>query len=99
MSTNINANVLKNFITNQFRADHITQKQAQKYGIDKDTFTEANVDENLYLDIDEILDNADLYEQFATMYVEEKEEKQATKDKEKEKEEQIAVKNKNGTGV
>ena len=99
MSTNINANVLKNFIVKTLGTDHLTEKNAQKNGIDSNKFEEANIDENNYLELDEIIQDADLYEQFATLYVQEQEEETATKDKEQEKEEQIAVKDKNGAGV
>ena len=99
MSTNINANLLKNFIVKTVGTDHLTEKIAQKHGIDADKFEEANLDENNYLDLDEIIQDSDLYEQFATLYVQEQDEETATKDKEQEKEEQRAVKNKNGAGV
>ena len=68
MSTNINANVLKNFIVKTIGADKLTQNQAQKYDIDGNKYVEANKDENAYLELDEILQDSDLYEQFATMY-------------------------------
>ena len=55
MSANINANVLKNFIIKQIGANHLTEKTAQKAGISKDQYAEANVDENKYLELDEIL--------------------------------------------
>ena len=73
MSANINANVLKNFIIKQIGANHLTEKTAQKAGISKDQYAEANVDENKYLELDEILQDNDLYEQFATLYVAEQE--------------------------
>lgn len=98
MSANINANVLKNFIVKTIGAKHLTEKQAQKVGIDANKYEEANIDENNYLELDEILQDADLYEQFATMYVEEQD-KKAEADKDKEKEEQAKVKDKNETGV
>lgn len=98
MSTNINANVLKNFIIN-IGANHLTRTQAQKYDIDDKAFQEANIDENNYLELDEILNNDELYAQFATMYVEEQDKKAETADKEKQKEEQAKVKDKNGAGV
>ena len=46
MSTNINANVLKNFIVKTIGAEKLTQSQAQKYDINADKYTEANTDEN-----------------------------------------------------
>lgn len=99
MSANINANVLKNFIIKNIGANHLTEKTAQKAGISKDQFDEANVDENKYLELDEILQDNDLYEQFATMYVAEQDDKAKAKDEETEKKEQTQVKDKNGAGV
>ena len=94
MSANINANVLKNFIVRTIGAEKLTQSQAQRYDIDADKYAEANTDENTYyLDLDEILDDKDLYEQFATMYVEEKD-KEAEVNSEKEKEEAAKVQDK-----
>lgn len=98
MTANINENILKNFIVKTIGAKHLTEKQAQKVSIDTDKFEEANIDENNYLELDEILNDTDLYEQFATMYVEEQD-KKSEADKDKEKEEQAKVKDKNGTGV
>ena len=46
---------------------------------------EANKDENQYLELDEILQDSDLYEQFATMYVEAKEQETGAAEEEKEK--------------
>ena len=99
MSTNINNNILKNFIVKAIGADHLTSNQARKHDIDIDEFNEANVDENNYLELDEILDDKGLYEKFATLYVQDKEEKLAAKDKEEEKEEQRSIKGKNEAGV
>ena len=94
MSTNINANVLKNFIVKTIGADKLTQNQAQKYDIDGNKYVEANKDENAYLELDEILQDSDLYEQFGTMYVEEQDKDKAAADKEKEKEEAAKVQDK-----
>lgn len=99
MSTNINANVLKNFIVKTIGADKLTTQQAQKNGIDANKFEEANIDENNYLELDEILQDADLYEQFATMFVEEKESDSSEVDKEQQKKEETKVKDKNESGV
>ncbi len=99
MSTNINPNVLKNFIIKTIGADKLTANQAQKYGVDADKYTEANVDENNYLELDEILEDSELYEQFAVMYNEELEQKRETQDEEAAKEEQAKVKDKNESGV
>lgn len=93
MSNNINANVLKNFIVKTIGSEKLTQAQAQKVDIDANKYTEANVDENAYLDLDEIMDDKDLYEQFATMYIEEQD-KETEANAEKEKEEEAKVKDK-----
>ena len=98
MSTNINANVLKNCIIDTIGSTKLTATQAQKYDIDADKYAEANVDENTYLELDEILEDSDLYEQFATMYVEEQD-KESSVDAEKENEEEAKVKEKNESGV
>ena len=95
MSTNINANVLKNFIVKTIGADKLTQTQALKYDIDADKYAEANIDENTYfLDLDEILEDSDLYEQFATMYIEEKDKEREAADAEYEKEQALKVQDK-----
>ena len=99
MSAQINASVLKNFIVKTIGADKLTAKHAQDYNIGKNEFNEANKDENNYLELDEILENSDLYEQFATLFVEDCEKKAEAKDSEKEKEENTKVKDKNGAGV
>lgn len=93
MSTNINANLLKNFIVKTVGADKLTRNEAQRYDIDANKYTEANTDSNEYLDLDEILDDKDLYEQFATMYVEEQD-KENEVNSEKEKEEANKVQDK-----
>ncbi len=84
MSNNINANVLKNFIVKTIGADKLTQVQAQKYDIAADKFAESNQDENAYLELDEILADTDLYNQFATMYVEEQDKAGEVENAEKE---------------
>ena len=94
MSTNINANVLKNFIVKTIGADKLTQTQALKYDINADKYNEANIDENAYLELDEIMQDSDLYEQFATMYVEEKDKESELADEEKQKEEALKVQDK-----
>ena len=94
MSTNINANVLKNFIIKTVGADKLTRNEAQKYDIDANKYQEANIDENNYLELDEIMQDSDLYAQFATMYVEEQDKKREAADDEKQKEEAAKVQDK-----
>ena len=99
MSAQINASVLKNFIVKTVGADKISHDKAEKFDINDNKFDEANENDNNYLELDEILDNHDLYEQFATMYVEEQDRLADEKDAEKEKEENEKVKEKNGAGA
>ena len=98
MSTNINTNILKNFVLKTVGAD-LTAKEAQKLGVENEFYDAAEELDVNTLDIDEVLQNKDLYEQFATLYVAEKEQKAEAKDKEQEKEEQIAVTSKNEAGI
>ena len=100
MTNQINANVLKNFIVNTLGTEKLSKYEAKKYDIGANEFDEADVDENSYLDLDEMLDNDAIYEKFATMYVEERDNKEANKkDAEREKEEEMKVKDKNGAGI
>ena len=92
MSTEVNANVLKTFLSNNLGIRKLDQNQAQKYDIDADKYAEVDKDEN-GIEIDEILQDSDLYEQFATIYLEEKD-KASSADAEKEKEEEAKVKDK-----
>ena len=94
MSTNINAHDLKNFIQKNLNIRELSREQAVKYDIKVDKFSDADIDENNELDIDELLEDKDLYAKFAALYVEEQEKNTEAKDKEKEKEEQTKVKDK-----
>jgi hypothetical protein len=96
MSAQINASILKNFIVKTIGADKLAHDRAQSYGISENEYEKANENDNNYLEIDEILDNKDLYEQFATMFVEEQDKAADEKDADKEKEEKNKVKNKSG---
>jgi len=91
MSTNVNTNLLKNFILEKMNGNGLAKFEARKLDIEDDEFAAADVDENGSIDIDEALEDPDLYAHFATMYVEEEETKANTKDKEREKEEQSRV--------
>ena len=91
MSTNVNTNVLKNFILDKMNGATLAKFEARELDIEDDKFAAADVDENGELEIDEILEDKDLYAHFATMYVEEEETKANAKDKEQEKEEQRKV--------
>ena len=100
MSANVNANVLRNFIVKTIGGDKLANDKTQNYDINNNEFEEADENDNNWLEIDEILENDDLYEKFATLFVEEQDEKKAEeKDAEKEKEEKNKVKDKNGTGA
>ena len=97
MSTNINPQAMKTFILQQLGGNRVSEKQAQKLGIDHNKYAEANVDENKYLELDEIIQDSELYAQFATMFEEEQEAKNETKEEDKDK--KVEVKGKNGASV
>lgn len=100
MSTNINPNLLKDFIMNDLKIGKtLSLKEAQELNIEQDYFNLSNDLDTQEIDIDDVIDNYDLYEQFATIYVQEKENQAQAKDKEQEKEEQTAIKNKNNAGI
>ena len=99
MSNQVNANVLKNFIVRNLGIEKLNRNQAQEYNIDGYKFDVADTDENNYIDVDEILEDSELYEQFATMYIEERDNKANEKNEEREKEEETKVKDKNEAGV
>ena len=99
MSAHINTNLLTNFIKKTIGCEKLSEDKANSMGIKEDKFEEADVDKNSFIDIDEILDNKDLYEQFATMFVEEQDRKASEKDAEKEKEEKNKVQEKSGAGA
>ena len=92
MSTEVSANVLKSFLANDLGIRKLDRNQAQKYDIDADKYAEVDKDEN-GIEIDEILQDSDLYEQFATLYLEEQD-KENSVNAEQEKEEEAKVKDK-----
>ena len=98
MAPEINTTLLKNFFIQKV-GDTMTRNEAQKLGIE-DEFQEAadELDVN-ELDIEDIMDNEELYEQFAVMYTNEQEKKVQAKDEDQEKEEQTQIKDKNKAGV
>ena len=98
MSTNVQANLLKNFVIKTIGND-LTAKEAQKLGLEDEYKTVSEELDVNSIDLNDVLEDTDLYEQFATMYVAEQEKKAEAKDKEKQKEEQTQVKDKNGAGV
>lgn len=69
MANQINTNIFTKFVIEKIGNDKIlTKDEAKDLQIDESAVLEADVDENEYLDLDEILDNETLYEQFAVMY-------------------------------
>ena len=96
--TTINTQQLYQFIQNKI-GDSLTKNEATKLGVEKEyaeTTKELDVNE---INIDDIIEDNDLYAQFATLYVEDKDKTQAAKDKDKEKEEQNKVQEKNEAGI
>ena len=97
--TSINNFVLKNFILDKVGYS-LDLQEARNLGIDgvyNKVANELDVDDGF--EIDDILYNDKLYEQFATLYVTETEEKEETINKEKEEEKLKKVQDKNGAGV
>lgn len=99
MSAQINTNVLKNFIVKTIGADKLTKDQAHKFNVDNKEFSEINENDNNYLEINEILDDSDLYEKFAVLFTEAQDKKTEFANEDKEKEEKLKVKDKNGAGA
>ncbi len=95
--TSINNFVLKNFILDKI-GNSLNLQEARDLDIEdayQEAYAELGTDE---IEIEDILDNDELYEQFATLYVTETEEEEAI-DKEKEEEERNKVQGKNEAGV
>ena len=92
MSTNINLQELKTFMVQDLKIERLTQRQAQKEGIKADDFKEANVDENEYLELDEMLKDPDLYKHYAALYIETKESEEAEDTAEEEENKPVQAK-------
>ena len=74
MSNNINTGLLKQFILKQV-GNKLTSSEAQKLGIEKEYKNAAEEIDVNNLDLDDIVGDSDLYEQFAVLYTEDKEKK------------------------
>ena len=96
MSTNINTQSLKKFIMQTLNVGQkLDSMEAKKLGV-LDEYNNAVGQDEIDISVEDVLDNEDLYAQFATMYTAEIE-KNNEVDKEKEKEEQNKVNEKNET--
>lgn len=96
--TSVNPKQLYQFIQNKV-GNTLNQKEALKLGLEKE-YNEVSLDLEVdEINIDDIIEDKDLYAQFATLYVEDKEKTQSAKDEEKEKEEQNKVQDKNEAGI
>ena len=84
MSTHINENLLKHFIQKTIGPHNLNVDKARELGIDANKVKEADSDGEDDVTVDEILDDESLYEEFATLYVQEQEKEQEAKDKEQE---------------
>jgi hypothetical protein len=98
MSTNINSNILKNWIIKNIGVK-MSSQEARELGLEKEYKDLASEVDNNSIELDDILNDVNMYEQFAVLYTNEKEQSATVKDKEREKEEQLAVKDKNKAGV
>ena len=85
MSTHIDKNLLENFIKRTVGPNNkLDNSKARELGIDTDKVKAADVDESQDVTVDEIIEDSELYEEFATLYVQEQEKEQEAKDKEQE---------------
>ena len=95
--TSINNFVLKSFIMDKI-GNSLNLQEARDLDIEdayQEAYAELGTDE---IEIEDLLDNDELYEQFATLYVTEAEEEEAI-DKEKEEEKRNKVQDKKEAGV
>lgn len=97
--TNINAVSLKKFITKTLGIHELKLHDLNKFDINKSDFSKADVDVNSNVDIDEILENDELYEQFAVLYTEQQDKLAEAEEKEEEKEVKAEVGNNSGTAA
>lgn len=93
MSTNISNFQFLTYVRG-IVGDTLDKREADQLGLDTENVNLEEAD----LDINELINNEDLYEQFAVLYTKEQEKNQLT-DKEKEKEERNKVQDKNGAGI
>lgn len=84
MSTNINTNDLKTWLFKQIRND-LTVDEAKKFGVEKEFETVAEELDVNTLDLDDVIKDTDLYEQFATLYIAEQDKKADAKMRNKKK--------------
>lgn len=98
MSNSINPNQVKQFILKAVGSS-MTQKEAQKLGVDKEYKAAAEELDVNELNLDDIINDKDLYEEFATMCVAGKDDKADAKDEDTKKKEENEVKGKNQAGV
>ena len=87
MSEQVNANALKQFIIDKVGYQPTVKKVANELKLSEKEVQEVNEDENLYVELDEILDNEDLTDKFAALYTAEQEKEEAAKSKEEEEKE------------
>ena len=87
MSEQINANALKQFIIDKVGYQPTVKKVANELKLSEKEVQEVNQDENVYVELDEILDNEDLTGKFAALYTEEQERQETAKSKEEEEKE------------
>lgn len=96
--TNVNTQQLYQFISSKI-GTKMTANEAARLDV-RNEYNEICIDQDTdEIEIEDLLDNKDLYAQFATLYVEDKERTQEAKDKDKEKEEQEKVQDKNEAGI
>ena len=95
MSEQINAQALKQFIIDKVGYQPTVKKVANELKLTEKEVQEVNEDENLYVELDEILDNEDLTGKFTALYTAEQEKQNTAKSKE-EKEKEVDQKRLSG---
>lgn len=98
MNTNINTTLLKTFILEKV-GDKLNADEAQELKMTDEYENLAEELDQTEIDFEDIVQDEDLYAKFATLYIEEKEQKAAAKDEEAEKEKQYKVQDKNQAGI
>ena len=96
--TQIKPEQFKRFLLNTIGTS-LDRNEAKKLGVTKEYTEVAEELDTNNIDIDDVIADKDLYEQFATLCVAEQDKEANTKDKEKEKEKQKRVEGKNQAGV
>ena len=89
MSTNIGKNELSNFFINKFHSNKISFEDAKKLGVNVEKFKDSDVDDDSQFEIDEIVDDKELYAAFTAIVEKENDTPEADPEKEKDENNKI----------